>query len=141
MRSAANEALQELEFLHGNPETFFGPPEDFAAESDVPWDLAKSQRRGRSRTRGAAATLDSSADDEDDEEAFFEDEDDFEDDFDDDEEDDDDFEDDDDLDDEYDDDDDDEVADDAAVSIKSLRKTREELMKEFQDKSKEEGKI
>lgn len=110
LRSAANEALQELEFLHGNPETFFGPPEDFAAESDVPWDLAKSQRRGRSRTRGAAATLDSSADDEDDEEAFFEDEDDFEDDFDDEEED-DDFEDDDDFDDEYD-DDDDEVADD-----------------------------
>jgi len=110
LRSAANEALQELEFLHGNLETFFGPPEDFASESDVPWDLAKSQRRGRARTRGAAATLDSSEDDDDDdgEEAFFEDEDDFEDDFDDD---DDEFEDDDDFDDEYD-DDDDEVADD-----------------------------
>ncbi len=77
LRTAANEALQELEFLHGNLETFFGPPEDFASESDLPWNLTARREgqvaRWRSDNRDAF-------EDEDDETSLLEEEDDFEDD-------------------------------------------------------------
>lgn len=94
LRAAANDALQELEFLHGNLDTFFGPPEDFVSESDVSWDLARSQRKGRTRSKATASDFldDDDFDDEDD----FDDDDDLEDDSGDD------FEDDDEFDDEYD---------------------------------------
>ena len=108
LRSAANEALQEFDFLHGNLDTFFGPPEDFVSESDVPWDL--KTRRWAARSGGDIFAADSTADDEaedaavdddvDDTAFFFEDDDDLEDD------------DVDDYDDDYDDDDDDDAYDD-----------------------------
>lgn len=37
LRAAARVALQELEFLHSDLSTFFGPPEAFDGESDVRW--------------------------------------------------------------------------------------------------------
>lgn len=86
LRTAADEALQELEFLYGNVNTFFGPPEDFVSESDVPWNSGtrRGSRSARLRT-GSADTADRDDDDwdedeDDDEASFFEEEDDFEDD-------------------------------------------------------------
>ena len=43
LRLAADEALQELEFMHGSLDTFFGPPEDLITESDLPWDFRPRQ--------------------------------------------------------------------------------------------------
>lgn len=86
LRTAAEEALQELEFLYGNLDSFFGPPEDFVSESDLPWDLSarRGSRAERLRT-GRADTFDSDDVDWDEDEdaaeaSFFEDEDDFDDD-------------------------------------------------------------
>lgn len=39
MQDAAREALQELEFFHGDLSTFFGPPDDFDGESDTTWHI------------------------------------------------------------------------------------------------------
>jgi HEAT repeat protein len=39
LRDAAREALQELEFFHGDLSTFFGPPADFDGESDTAWHI------------------------------------------------------------------------------------------------------
>lgn len=38
LRKVAREALEELEFFHGDISTFFGPPGEFDGESDVGWD-------------------------------------------------------------------------------------------------------
>lgn len=38
LRKIAKEALEELEFFHGDLSTFFGPPDEFPGESDVSWD-------------------------------------------------------------------------------------------------------
>ncbi|MGC9357323.1 MAG: HEAT repeat domain-containing protein [Anaerolineae bacterium] len=37
LRDAAQEALNELEFLHGDLSRFYGPPEDFVGEGEIPW--------------------------------------------------------------------------------------------------------
>lgn len=37
LRAAAQEALQELEFFHGDPASFFGPPSDFSGDAEEPW--------------------------------------------------------------------------------------------------------
>lgn len=37
LAAAANEALQELEFFHGDLDTFFGPPDDFVGEGEEAW--------------------------------------------------------------------------------------------------------
>ena len=37
LQEAANAALNELEFLHGDPTRFLGLPEDFVGESDTRW--------------------------------------------------------------------------------------------------------
>lgn len=37
LQVAAQEALGELEFLHGNLDIFFGPPAEFDGESDIEW--------------------------------------------------------------------------------------------------------
>ena len=78
LRLAADEALQELEFMHGSLDTFFGPPEDLITESDLPWDF-RSQQPTAEDFAG-----DEDEDDEGDEDEFedadeFEDEDDFDD--------------------------------------------------------------
>ena len=38
LRRAAREALEELEFFHGDLTTFFGPPTEFDGASDISWD-------------------------------------------------------------------------------------------------------
>ncbi len=38
LRIAAEAALQELDFFHGDLDTFFGPPEMFDGSSDMAWD-------------------------------------------------------------------------------------------------------
>jgi hypothetical protein len=38
LRTAARAALNELEFFHGNLNTFFGPPEDFSGITDLSWE-------------------------------------------------------------------------------------------------------
>ncbi len=38
LQDAANEALQELEFLYGDLNTFFGPPESFLTTEELTWD-------------------------------------------------------------------------------------------------------
>jgi HEAT repeat protein len=47
LHTAARAALNELEFFHGNLNTFFGPPEDFSGVTDLSWE--EDQRDG-SRT-------------------------------------------------------------------------------------------
>ncbi|HQE92838.1 MAG TPA: HEAT repeat domain-containing protein [Anaerolineae bacterium] len=37
LRQAARDALEELDFLHGDLSTFFGPPTEFDGESEVNW--------------------------------------------------------------------------------------------------------
>lgn len=64
LRAAAHEALQEFDFLHGDLDTFFGPPEDFVSESDVPWDFPTRRWAG-----GGHAAAAEDEDDEDDTEA------------------------------------------------------------------------
>jgi HEAT repeat protein len=41
LRSAAELALQELEFFHGDLDHFFGPPEDFDGETELTWEEAQ----------------------------------------------------------------------------------------------------
>lgn len=40
LRAVATEALQELEFFHGDPASFFGPPSDFSGDAEEPWEIA-----------------------------------------------------------------------------------------------------
>lgn len=39
MQNAAREALQELEFFHGDPASFFGPPTRYDGETEESWGL------------------------------------------------------------------------------------------------------
>jgi HEAT repeat protein len=38
LRTSAHDALNVLEFFHGNLNTFFGPPEDFSGVTDLNWE-------------------------------------------------------------------------------------------------------
>ncbi len=45
LRDAAREALEELEFFHGDIGSFFGPPAEFDGESDVVWEEKEGEAR------------------------------------------------------------------------------------------------
>ncbi|HPD41870.1 MAG TPA: HEAT repeat domain-containing protein, partial [Anaerolineae bacterium] len=80
LRFAADEALQELEFMHGSLDTFFGPPEDLITESDLPWDF-RSQQPTAEDFAGDEDEGDEGDEDEFEDADEFEDEDDFDDEY------------------------------------------------------------
>jgi HEAT repeat protein len=57
LQAAAREALQELEFFHGDTASFFGPPSEFSGGTEEQWDLPELLDD---------ATVDGEEDDEDD---------------------------------------------------------------------------
>lgn len=69
LRQAAHDALEELEFFHGDLATFFGPPTEFDGAGEESWAEADA-RRGGTLGKKLAFGFGEAGFDENDEEAF-----------------------------------------------------------------------